>query len=128
MNHLKTYKLFESIDIDELKDILLEFEDAGLTYNISNNNSDTIISLKNSNKKVFDISNIKEILLNIENYLNYLNRKFQITLISGNSYNIVEMNDEFISLSYRDFNNNQQNSKLNWDKIISILTIVIRIK
>jgi len=48
MKYLKAYKLFESIDIDDLKDICLELEDDGfyIKFPVIRNNVDNIVDLR----------------------------------------------------------------------------------
>lgn len=60
MNHLKSYKIFESISVDEIKDILVTLKDRGYTTitNVEGNTIEVIIMYDDDS--TFEISEISD--------------------------------------------------------------------
>jgi hypothetical protein len=107
MKHLKTYKVFESTELD-LKDILLELKDMGY---IITHNDDVLLAVtgKPSNIKAIIVrdntinrielpwSELKEYALRIKDYLGDKYLSFQwrkvIPETGNNPYKTIELND-----------------------------------
>lgn len=79
MKHIKAYKLFESTEVDNLKedikDIFLELEDIGFTVNLSNRPLLRGLDLEIMNKsgalrKEFSLKEILDSIITLTSYLN----------------------------------------------------------
>lgn len=81
MRHLKTYKIFESTEVDNLKedikDIFLELEDIGFTVNLSNSTTRfpfgldlEIMNKSGALRKEFSLKEILDSIITLTSYLN----------------------------------------------------------
>ena len=81
MKHIKTYKIFESTEVDNLKedikDIFLELEDIGFTVNLSNSTTRfpfgldlEIMNKSGALRKEFSLKEILDSIITLTSYLN----------------------------------------------------------
>ena len=81
MRHIKTYKIFESTEVDNLKedikDIFLELEDIGFTVNLSNSTTRfpfgldlEIMNKSGALRKEFSLKEILDSIITLTSYLN----------------------------------------------------------
>ena len=105
MKHIKTYKLFESIDVNiksDIEDIVIELTDCEIYYEIAdrkywknNTNSEeaVIIYLRDNQMRFFTIKDIEDVILRLKDYLKDTDYSIDISIPDSDDYMTF---DEFI--------------------------------
>lgn len=105
MKHLKSYKLFESIDVNiksDIEDIVIELTDCEIYYEIADrkywkNNTTSeeavIIYLRDNQKRFFTLKDIEEVLFRLKDYLKDTDYSIDISIPDSDDFLSF---DEFI--------------------------------